>query len=513
MANRRIEMYEYREIIYQLRQGQSARSVAREGLAGRKKIEAIRDVARGEGWLELGSRLPDDKLLAAFFESKQIVQQKALAQYHAEEIKKWVKEGIQASVIHRHLVESHGFRGGYDCIQRFVKKLKAKDYKQLTVPLEFQPGEVAQVDFGKGPVLFDRRVNKEVGTWFFVMTLCWSRHQYAELVTHQDIETWLKCHENAFNWFGGVIKKVVIDNAKCAITKACYYDPNVQRSYEEFAQGYGFIISACPPREPKKKGRVEAGVKFVKNNFVPLREFKDLQYANTQLKFWITGTAGNRTHGTTFEKPLSRFSDIERYQLKNLPIVAPEIAVWKKVSLYRDCHVRYLKCKYSAPYQLYGEELWLRSTVAMISIYFEHELKAMHPRLFIPGQSSTKREHLPPNAKFYLDRDPDWCLAHSKLIGNNCHFIIKDLLTDPVRDLLHQAQFIIGLEKKYGKARLENACKRAIAFNACNHKTIETILEEGLDYEQINLEDLFYKLAAVYQGQAIYQRSPNELLH
>ncbi len=80
------------------------------------------------------------------------------------------------------------------------------------MPLHFKPREATQVDFGKGPRLFDKRVNKEVDTWFFVMTLCWSRHQYAELVTHQDIETWLRCHQNEFNWFGGIVDKVIIDN-------------------------------------------------------------------------------------------------------------------------------------------------------------------------------------------------------------------------------------------------------------------------------------------------------------
>ena len=122
------------------------------------------------------------------------------------------------------------------------------------------------------------------------MTLCWSRHQYVELVTHQDIETWLRCHQNAFNWFGGVVKKIIIDNAKCAIIKACYHEPVIQKSYEGFAQDYGFIISACPPYDPQKKGRVESGVKYVKKNFMPLRDFSSLQQANIALKKWIVDT-------------------------------------------------------------------------------------------------------------------------------------------------------------------------------------------------------------------------------
>jgi hypothetical protein len=362
-------------------------------------------------------------------------------------------------------------------------------------------------------MLYDERVGKSVKTWFFVMTLCWSRHQYVELITHQDIETWLECHRRAFAWFGGVVKKVIIDNPKCAITKACYHDMEVQRSYEAFAQDYGFIISACPPREPKKKGRVESGVKYAKKNFAPLRTFTSLQDANKQLKEWIIGVAGNRIHGSTFERPLTRFSDIEQHQLKSLPENLPEVAVWKKVSLYRDCHIRYLKGKYSAPYSLYGEELWVKVTATTVSIYHQHELKAIHTRTFIPGKFVTKQEHLPPNAQFYLKRDETWCLEQSQQIGPHCQFVIENLLTDPVRDLLRQAQSIIELSKSYGKTRLEKACQRAIAFNTGNYKTIKTILKEGLDYEQINDHDSFEKLSTVYQGQALYQRSIQGGIH
>jgi len=144
-------------------------------------------------------------------------------------------------------------------VQRFVQKLKENKIDASTV-LDFNPGESVQVDFGMGPTITDVYTEEVLKTWIFVMVLSWSRHQYAEIVTNQKVETWLGCHKRAFEFFNGVPKRIIIDNAKCAITKACYYDPDVQRSYANCALEYGFIISACPPREPKKKGRVESGV-------------------------------------------------------------------------------------------------------------------------------------------------------------------------------------------------------------------------------------------------------------
>ena len=283
MANRRFEMYEYRQIIYRLQQGQKVRAMAREGFANRDKIRSIKKIAEENGWLDKDALLPDEKTLVDFFQKRTDRTRSKIAQQHGEIVNNWVKQGIHATVIHQHLKEVYGFEGAYNSVLRFAKRIKEKE-PQLTVPLNFKPGEAGQVDFGKGPKLFDERTGCEEDTWFFVFTLCWSRHQYAELVTHQDVETWLNCHQNAFNWFGGVVNKVIIDNAKCAITRACYYEPTVQRSYESFAQNYKFIISACPPREPKKKGRVESGVKYIKNSFLPLRKFKNIQDANQQLQ-------------------------------------------------------------------------------------------------------------------------------------------------------------------------------------------------------------------------------------
>jgi transposase len=90
-------------------------------------------------------------------------------------------------------------------------------------------------------------------TWAFVMTLCHSRHQYVEFVWDQSSATWLGCHRRAFEWFDGVPERVIVDNAKCAIVTACRHDPLVQRAYAECAEGWGFRIDACPPRDPQKK--------------------------------------------------------------------------------------------------------------------------------------------------------------------------------------------------------------------------------------------------------------------
>ena len=510
MSYRKIDMYEYRAIIYRLREGMSARKIADIGLAGRRKVNAINQLAVQNGWLAKDVILPDDACIAEQLPSQYTAPRQSKAEPYREFITQAVEEGVCATVIHQRLVDNYDFKGAYNSVQRFVQQIKASDLSEMTVPLHFAIGEAAQVDFGKGPCLYDERIQKEIDTWFFVMTLCWSRHQYAELVTHQDIETWLRCHQNAFCWFGGVAGKIIVDNAKCAIVKACYHDPTVQRSYEGFAQDYGFIISACPPYDPQKKGRVESGVKFIKSNFLPLRQLKSLQHANEELKKWVTTVAGLREHGSTFKKPIEEFNATEKASLKPLPERLPEIAVWQKVSLYRDCHVRYHYCHYSAPFDLYKKPLWLKATPTTVSIYHEHTCVAHHARLFKKGEKSTKKAHLPPNARYYLTRNREWCLNHSGTIGENCSLIIKTLIEHPTQDLLRQAQGILSLADIYEKTALEKACQRALAFQVANYRTIKDILEKGLETEPLTADEPIENTRAIYQGDAHFQRSSDE---
>ena len=517
MSNRRIMMYEYQTIIYRLQQGQTIRDINRDHLAGRRKITAIKEVAEQRGWLHPNCPLPDEETLKALFikiPHAGISGSISSVEPFKQLLHTWVAQGVQGSTIYQHLCATHGYQGSYDSVQRYIKNLKgASSLTTLTIPLHFQPGEAAQVDFGKGPRLLDERTGRQEDTWFFVMTLCWSRHQYAELVTHQDVETWLNCHQNAFNWFGGVVKKMIIDNLKSAIIKANYHEPQIQRSYEGFAQAYGFIISACPPYDPAKKGRVESGVKYVKKNFLPLRTLKSLQDGNRQLREWILSIAGSRKHGSTFEKPLTRFTEIEKLLLKSLPETPPEITTWHKVTLYRNCHILFHKCFYSAPYTLFGKKLWLKQTATTITIYHDHTAVAQHPRLFQDGTYSTLLEHLPPNAQSYMKATPEWCLEQSKTLGSSVESVVQYFLNDKTRDLLRAAQGVLRLGQTYGAKRLEKACQRLLHFNTISYATLKSILTQGLDYETLDEEQVFDVLGSAYQGKGIFQRIDSKYIN
>jgi transposase len=256
MSNRRFEMYEYRQILVRMRLGDSDRVLAKAGLIGRRKASQLRQLAQTQGWLDRATPMPDDVTLAAHLRTEPSADQvpvsgSSVEPYRAQ-VTEWWEAGIQATTIHQALVRQHGFVGSYYAVHRFVKALGQRQPK-ATVHLDFSPGEAAQIDFGRGPDIVDVQSGELIRSWFFIMTLCWSRHQYAELVRDQTVDTWLSCHRRALEWFGGVPQRLIIDNAKCAIMRACHREPTVQRAYGECAEGYGFKIDACPPRQPQKK--------------------------------------------------------------------------------------------------------------------------------------------------------------------------------------------------------------------------------------------------------------------
>lgn len=510
MANRRFAVHEIRHILARMRLGESDREIAKARLMGRDKAAKLRRLAKEHGWLDKASPLPDNEIIGGIVRKGPPVQcAQSLVLPYAKQVLAWHQQGIQATTIHEALVRTHGFTGGYDAVKRFLRRQK-KEGPPATVMLDHKPGEAAQVDFGSGPKIVDLTTGEVRDTWVFVMTQAWSRHQYAEVVWNQKVETWLGCHRRAFEFFGGVPAKVVIDNAKCAITKACYYDPEVQRSYAEIAEGYGFLISACPPRDPQKKGIVESGVKYIKNNFMPLREFRDLADANRQLQEWVMGTAGNRIHGTTREQPLTRFSETECHFLKALPDVAPEIVAWAGAKLHGNCHVQYEKAYYSAPFSLVHQHLMLRVGEKTVQIFHEQKLVAVHPRQRHPGGRSTVAEHMPPEAQAYLMHDPQWCLQKAEKIGPMCLELVDQLFASRVLDNLRAAQGVLQLRKKYGAKRLEAACRRAVEHSTPLYRAVKTILEKGLDMEIGNPRPSL--LPEAYRGRSRFCRDTREML-
>jgi hypothetical protein len=357
------------------------------------------------------------------------------------------------------------------------------------VRVETVPGEEAQVDFGYAGRFYDPSTQRLRKAWVFVMTLGYSRHQYAELVFDQKVETWVELHVRAFESFGGVVKRVVLDNLKAGIIQAVVHDQQAQRSYRELAEHYGFLISPCRPHTPHHKGKVESGVRYVKRNALAGREFRDIHEANAHLHRWVGEVAGTRVHGTTQEKPLVRFEREGGYLLP-LPSNRYEPAVWKEVKLHPDCHVVFDYAYYSAPHRLVGKKLWLRATPRRVEVYYRFERLATHERSVHRGQRRTISSHLPPDKLAGLLPEPVRLRAMASDVGAFTAEFIDRLLGERPLDRLRSAQGVLKLQHRFGPSRLEAACRRALAFDELRYHTVKSILSKGLDLEPVVVMEL-----------------------
>jgi transposase len=476
-----------RELLNHIRAGSSDRQIAQDVKIDRRTVKRYREWAEEQGLLE-GSLPALGDLLALQKEtmpSHHPPQNVSSVEPYREVVTRMVKENVEIAAIWCRLKE-RGYTGSYSAVRRFVRKIKPL-VPEATVRVEREPGEEAQVDFGYAGKMIDPETGKLRKTWAFVILLSWSRHQYVEFVFDQKVETWLRLHRNGLAFFGGVPRRVVIDNLKAAIIKAVWDDPEVQQSYRECAEHYGFLISPCRPRTPEHKGKVEqGGVHYVKRNFLGGRESTTITRANQDVLEWCNTTAGLRIHGTTKEQPLARFQETEQARLQPLPKTPYDMAVWKKVKVRRDCYVEFDRAYYSVPHRLITQDVWVCGGIQQVRFYTtQHEMVATHDRAKRPGQRMTHLDHLPPQKVPGLTLNREGCLEKASEVGPAALQVVRVLLDDPVIDRLPTAGRVVRLSEEFGAERLEAACQRALHFDDPAYKTIKAILKQGLENEPL----------------------------
>jgi transposase len=232
---------------------------------------------------------------------KVAVQQTSSVQRWEKEIEEKLSKGARPQAIYDFLrLEYADFEGSLWAVKRVCRRLaKARPVtpEDVSIPVDTSAGEVLQVDFGYVGKLFDtvQRILRKA--WVFVAVLGYSRHMFCRVVFDQKVETWLGLHVAAFESFGGVVETVVPDNLKSAVIRAAFgvnEEPALNRSYRELAKHYGFKIDPTPPLDPRKKGKVESGVKYVKRNFFHPRDLEEIGQANRELDRWVaeTGSLG-----------------------------------------------------------------------------------------------------------------------------------------------------------------------------------------------------------------------------
>jgi transposase len=484
MSGRRTDVLDIRELIRHLQAGESDRQTAEALHLTRRTVGKYRAWAMEHDLLQ--GTLPTPEELAQLLEQDRATRATPRAPSSVEPYRAVVTDlrqrGVEIATIFQRLRDEHGYRGSYASVHRFVRSLEPPA-PDVTIRIERPPGEEAQVDFGYAGLMLDANGQRH-RAWAFVMTLSYSRHQYVEFVFDQTVETWLALHQHAFECFGGVPRKVVLDNLKAGIVTACFDDPQVQRAYRDCAEHYGFLIAPCRVRQPQEKGKVENGVHYLERSFLAGCEVAHLTDNNVKVLAWVEQIAGLRIHGTTRWQPLVQFQQVERAALLPLPPTPFELATWKQAKLHRDCHIQFDQAYYSAPFRYVGQTLWVRGDARTVRLYADYTLVATHPRATTPGQRVTNLDHLPAEKADALTLTPARCRDEATQIGPDTLQVVNRLLDEQPLDRLRSVRKLLRLAHTYTPTRLEQACTRALRFETVSYVSVKQILQTGLDAEE-----------------------------
>lgn len=232
-----------------------------------------------------------------------VIKKASMLDPYEEFIKDCLSNGLSGVLIHNKIQSEKGLNIAYSTVRDYIKKFKVS--KEIYLPLILPAGSEIQVDFGYAGYLI--KDDRKVKAWIFAATLSHSRYAYYELVTNQSVKTFMSCHINAFEFFGGAPKMVKIDNLRAGVLKANFYEPQIQKQYADMLLFYGCLPIVCDPYYPQEKGKVESGVKYAKNNFIKSLSTKDFYRVQSLLRDWVNNTCNTRIHGTTRKIPKEVF--------------------------------------------------------------------------------------------------------------------------------------------------------------------------------------------------------------
>lgn len=492
-------MHRLQDLVRLHRMGEGTRRAARQLRMSPNTARAYRAALAAAGLLDgAPDDLPALEVLRAAIEQhrppKVAPQESSSIETWSAAVESMLKAELTAKAIYDRLRLEHGpqFEGSYWAVKRMCRRLKrlwGASAEEISLTVETAPGEVAQVDFGEIGKVYDPEQHVLRRAWVFVMVLGFSRHMFAKVVFDQKTETWLNLHAEAFHALGGVPKIIVPDNLKAAVVRAAFGssdDPSLNRSYREFARHYGFKIDPTPAYAPKKKGKVESGVKYVKNNALLGRDGEDIDSLNATLTRWVKEIAGTRLHGSTGRPPLALFEESERMHLLPLPTKVWEPIIWKKARVHQDVHLCFADALYSVPWTWVKQQLWVRGTRKSVEIYGPDEHRvATHPR-GKAGSRNTIEAHLPEGRRDLRHRSRSYWEERAEALGPEVAAYVKEVFDSD--DVLHQlrgVQAIVTYLEKFPKERARAACLRASFYGNFGYRGIKSILTKALDLEPL----------------------------
>jgi transposase len=382
--------------------------------------------------------------------------------------------GRNAMGIWQHLVDRHGFTGSYQSVKRFVRRQNSPTSKVAHPVIETAPGEEAQVDYGQGPLVRDPRTGKHRRTRLFVMTLGYSRRSVRLLTFHSSSRVWCELHQTAFDRLGGTPRIMVLDNLREGVLKPDIYDPELNPLYRDFLKHYNVVALPCRVADPDRKGKVESGVGHTQKTPLKGMKFDNLSAGQQDLDHWDARWANTRIHGTTKRQVATMFAE-EKPALQPLPLEPFRFYEYGQRRVHLDGCVEIEAAYYSVPPGFIGQQV----PVQWDSLYV---------RILHPATGQLLREHLHQQRRGRHrvapeDRSPKTppgvleLLARARRAGLHIGTLCETMHARQGPEAVRRIQGVLGFLKKYGAARVDEACAVANELEAYEYRFVRRYLE------------------------------------
>jgi transposase len=375
--------------------------------------------------------------------------------------------------IYQDLVDQHGFTGAYNSVKRFAGGLCKREPEQFD-RLEFAPGEEAQVDYGEGALTRVAGTDRFRRPRLFVMTLRYSRRSFRRVLWKSSQEAWARLHEEAWRYFGGVCRYVVLDNLKEGVIKPDLYEPQLNAVYAATLKHYGAVADPARVRDPNRKGVVEHAIGHTQATALKGRRFDSIEEQNQHLEHWETKWAAQRIHGSERRQVEAMFQE-EKPHLLPLPLLGMQYFTEAQYTVNDDSCVRVAHSSYAARPAAIGSRVLVRLFTHRLEIrdLRTQVLLRTHERAQRPGTVVLPMQE----RVFNPSRETQRILGKAKAIGAAAHRLCEILFEREGRVGQRKLWGIVGLVRHYPRRLIEAACAHAMQEGVYSYGHVKTLTE------------------------------------
>jgi transposase len=390
-------------------------------------------------------------------------------------IEQALSRGRNAMAIYQDLVDQYGFTGAYESVKRYVRKLRGTQPPEARAVILTAPGEEAQVDYGTGPMVRDPHTGKYRRTRLFVLTLGYSRKSIRLLVFRSSSQTWAELHERAFRRLGAAPRIMVLDNLREGVLAPDIYDPELNPLYRDLLAHYGAVAMPCRIHDPDRKGKVEAGVGHAKKTPLKGMQFESLEQAQAYLDQWEERWADTRIHGTTKRQVAAMFAE-EKPALLELPLEPFRYYQYGERTVHLDGCVEVEAAYYSVPPGWIGRRVLAQWDLNRVRVLDPQTGQLLREHLRQPrGRHRIHEQDRPSRTPFGVVQ----LLARANQMSTHIGTFCQSLYRGQGEAAVRRIQGILSFAKKYGAARVDEACATALELEIFDYRFVRRYLERN----------------------------------